>query len=148
MEHQKIKTLFKQLQKQKERRFPKKGEPLVAALTQGVYVIRDGAGRVVHVGRTLRGLKGIYQRLDNHLRGQSSFADGHLKGDGSRLRDGYTFQYLEGQDNRERALLEYFATAWHCPELGRGRFSSPQNRKREWLKPPRGRSSILVRGTS
>ncbi|HXI70953.1 MAG TPA: hypothetical protein VNN22_11420 [Verrucomicrobiae bacterium] len=36
-------------------------------------------------------------------------------GDGSILRDGYTFQFLAVSDDRKRALLEYFATAWHCP---------------------------------
>jgi hypothetical protein len=31
------------------------------------------------------------------------------------------FQCMEIPDDRERALLEYYATAWHCPgHLGLG----------------------------
>lgn len=121
MERHGIKTLFERLQKQKADPFPKAGERLVAPTTHGVYVIRDPARKVVHVGRTLRGRNGLLQRLYQHLRGQSSFVQVHLKGNGSQLRGGYTFQYLEVPDDRERALLECFATAWHCPEhLGVG----------------------------
>ena len=51
----------------------------------------------------------------------SSFVIVHLRSDGKALREGYTFQYLEVPNERERALLEHFATAWHCPEhLGLG----------------------------
>jgi hypothetical protein len=79
------------------------------------------ARRVVHVGRTLRGHNGLKQRLVNHLRGQSSFVQAHLKGKASRLRDEYTFQYLEVPDDRKRALLECLAIASYCPEhLGLG----------------------------
>jgi hypothetical protein len=42
-------------------------------------------------------------------------------GEGKKLRKGFTFQYLEVPNDRERALLEHRATAWHCPaHLGVG----------------------------
>ncbi len=121
MERHGIKTLFERLQKQETCHFPKAGERLVAPPTHGVYVIRDPSRKVVHVGRTVRGRNGLLQRLYQHLRGQSSFVQVHLNGNCSQLRGGYTFQYLEVPDDRERALLECFATAWLCPEhLGVG----------------------------
>jgi hypothetical protein len=108
--------MLKKLGKQPKHSFPQLREHLAAPATHGVYVIRDSAQTVVHVGRTYRGRNGLSQRLYNHLRGQSSFVQVYLHGHGSDLRDGYTFQYLEVPDNRERALLEDFATAWHCPK--------------------------------
>ncbi len=121
MERKRIERLFAQLQKQPTCRFPKAGDELVAPAEHGVYVIRDRRNKVVHVGRTVRGRKGISQRLYNHLRGQSSFVNAHLDGHGERLRTGYTFQFLKVADDRERALLEYFATARLCPvHLGLG----------------------------
>jgi hypothetical protein len=121
MECREIKSLFKQLQKQKPFPFPKKGESLNVSNKHGVYVIRDSAQIVVHVGRSISGVEGLYQRLKDHLNGNSSFARNYLDGKGSQLRNAYTFQYLEVQDERQRALLEHFATAWHCPKhLGLG----------------------------
>lgn len=120
MECQQIKALFKQLQKQKKFPFPAVGNIPDVPETQGVYVIRDSAQRVVHVGRTLRGCAGLRQRLNDHLQGRSSFVRNYLI-DRTLLRNGYTFQYLPVQDNRQRALLENLTTAWHCPaHLGLG----------------------------
>jgi hypothetical protein len=101
--------------------FPKHRQRLDAPDVHGVYVIRDPMRRVTHVGRTYRGQAGLFQRLRNHLSAQSSFVLVYLKGDATKLRDGFTFQYLEVPNDRERALLEHFATAWHCPaHLGVG----------------------------
>jgi hypothetical protein len=126
MEPQEIETLLEQLDNQKSYPFPKIGQPVDAPKTQGVYIIRDSATKVVHVGRTHRGHSGLFQRLYQHLRGQSSFVQAHLDGIGSRLREGYTFQYLEVPDGRRRALLEHLATARHCPEhLGLGAQKPP-----------------------
>jgi hypothetical protein len=121
MERQEIESLFEEFEKETIYPFPQAGEPLDVPSKQGVYVIRNPAGQVVHVGRTLRGRGGLSQRLNNHLRGQSSFVQTHLEGDASRLRDGYTYQYLEVPDDRKRALLECLAIASHCPQhLGVG----------------------------
>ena len=129
MERHRIKRLFHALAKQRRRAFPPAGRRLDVPSSHGVYVIRDPRGSVVHVGRTHRGQSGLSQRLNNHLRGQSSFVNVYLRRHGGRLRRGYTFQYLEVPDHRERALLEHFATSWHCPKhLGVG---LPRHRKRK-----------------
>jgi hypothetical protein len=121
MERHRIRKLFLQLDKQEKRRFPKPGQSVEAPRTHGVYVIRNLPGNVLHVGRSHRGYSGLKQRLYDHLQGRSSFVDEYLQGQGSRLRKGYTFQYLEVPIDRERALLEHFATAWYCPKhLGLG----------------------------
>jgi hypothetical protein len=49
------------------------------------------------------------------LCGRSSFTYYFLDGDGSRLREGYSYQYLEVADARHRALLEALAVGWLCP---------------------------------
>jgi hypothetical protein len=43
--------------------------------------------KVLHVGRTPRGKKGLRQRLNNHLHAGSSFTLKYLDGHGARLRD-------------------------------------------------------------
>jgi hypothetical protein len=81
-----------------------------------VYIIRKEE-TVLHVGRTLRGRDGIHQRLKNHLHGSSSFTNEYLKGNGAILReDACTYQYLELEDPRKRALLEALAVGTLCPK--------------------------------
>ncbi len=111
-EAQRIQNLFDDLDKQPKHPFPKSGNPK-ASNEQGVYVLRNAEGIVAHVGRTYRGK--LNQRLGDHLQAKSSFTKIHLKRKGSDLRNGYTYQFLEVCDDRERALLEYLATALHCP---------------------------------
>ena len=116
-----IHRLLGRLKRQPQHPFPARGVRLEAPNSHGVYVIRDAAGRVVHVGRTMRGQNGLRQRLGNHLQAQSSFVISYLKGRGKRLRNGYTYQYLEVAESRNRVLLEYAATVWYCPiHLGDG----------------------------
>jgi hypothetical protein len=105
-----IKRLLKDLRKQPLKKFPKTGGP-DAPREQGVYVIFNAQGGVVHVGRTLRGKRGIFQRLCDHLATRSSFTNQYppLKGDGANLRKGYKFSCLSVTDNRDRALLEALA---------------------------------------
>jgi excinuclease UvrABC nuclease subunit len=120
-ERSRISKLLRRLHRQPLRRFPALHEQLDAPNAQGVYVLRDPKRKVLHVGRTLRGKNGLRQRLKNHLNAASSFVIAHLRGNGKRLRSGYTFQYLEVPNSRERILLEYAATVWHCPKhLGDG----------------------------
>jgi hypothetical protein len=114
-ELKKIETLFDALMAQPVLIFPLVGETLEATVGQGVYVILDRKNRPVHVGRMLRGKKGIAQRLHNHLRAQSSFTVQYLKGDGSKLRGAYRFRFLEVADSRSRALLEAYAIGHLCP---------------------------------
>lgn len=107
---------FKELMASPLLAFPKVGIPLDAPRTQGVYVIYDPKRVVAHVGKTIRGKKGLLQRLRNHLQAQSSFVINHLNSRGARLRRGYTFRCLPVESARERALLEFFAIAELCPE--------------------------------
>jgi hypothetical protein len=115
-ERREVIVLFRQLRRQPAIPFPQPRQRLKAPYARGVYLICDPGGRVVHVGRTPRAKNGLHQRLSDHLAGRSSFVHDHLQQDGSRLRAGYTFQYLEVEDTRKRALLEAFATAWLCPD--------------------------------
>ncbi len=80
-----------------------------------VYIIYNPEGIVEHVGRSVRGRKGLVQRLTNHLYGNSSFVIKHLSGKGKKLRQGYQFQYLEIEDDRKRALVECLAAGELCP---------------------------------
>jgi len=120
-EERKIKQLFRQLNSSRVYKFPPRGEDLIAPIEQGIYVIYDTKGLVVHVGRTQRGENGLRQRLNNHLRDQSSFAKSFLGKNGNRLRVGYKFRYLIIKDSRERALVEALAIGKLCPRhLGLG----------------------------
>jgi hypothetical protein len=63
----------------------------------------------------------------------SSFARAHFHGAGSDLRKGYTFQYLDVEDDRARALLESCAIWWLCPQhlgLGAGKPRADERRER------------------
>jgi hypothetical protein len=108
--------LFGQLCKQLKHSFPKPRRSLDATSKHGVYIIRKDK-TVLHVGRTLRREDGLDGRFNDHLHGSSSFTDKYLKGKGSILREnGYTYQYLEVEDPRKRALLEAYAIGILCPE--------------------------------
>ena len=119
----KIKKLFLKLRKSQNLNFPQKHKPFNCITeNQGVYVIAEDNGEVLHVGRTRGGKNGIKQRLQNHLHGASSFSKKYLKKKNISLRESnYTYQYLEIEDARDRALLEAFAIAILCPKhLGVG----------------------------
>ena len=115
-ESQKIKELLDALLASEPFAFPKEREALKAPLKQGVYLILNSRGTVVHVGRTLRGKRGLYQRLRNHLNAASSFTKIYLNGDGSKLRSGYKYKYLVLADPRKRALVEALAIGVLCPK--------------------------------
>jgi excinuclease UvrABC nuclease subunit len=115
-----IESLLNDLKKQKPFSF----EKISASKKHGVYLINDSDGRVLHVGRTVTAKNGLNQRLSNHRNGKSSFVKNYLKGDVEKLRCNFTFQYIEVEDDRSRALLEYLSIAWFCPiHLGLGRVS-------------------------
>lgn len=121
LERQSVENLFKELCDQVSQQFPQPKKELNAPLKPGVYVIRKGKD-VLHVGRTLRAKYGIWQRLYNHLHGQSSFTWEYLKGKVDILREGCTYQYLIVKDERLRALLEAYAIGRLCPKhLGLGK---------------------------
>lgn len=91
-ERENIKRLFANLCKQPVFQFPKERERLTAPSDSGVYIIRK-EDIVLHVGRSVRGKEGLYQRPKNHLHGSSSFTNKYLRGSDAALRDGqYTYQ--------------------------------------------------------
>jgi hypothetical protein len=116
-EPQQIERLLRTLNKQPKVPFPVPRARLLAPHTQGVYVIRNSRGRVMHVGRSHRGKKGLHQRLTDHLAGKSSFVGSYWERYRAvpKFRKGYTFQYLEVVDSRHRLLLEYLATVRLSP---------------------------------
>ena len=125
IEHEEINALYNRLVQRPLIPFPKLREQIKIPATHGTYIIRDAENCVLHVGRTLRGKEGLRQRFKNHLYGQSSFVEVHMANDGGTLRQGHTFQYLEVSNDRQRALLEHFATARLCPRhLGLGAASN------------------------
>jgi hypothetical protein len=116
-----VKAKLSRLAKSSIMRFPIAGKKLAAPDIQGVYVIYDPKGRVAHVGRTVRGKRGLYQRLNNHLHGRSSFVIKALNGKGAKLRNGFKFRFIAIEESRLRALLEAFAIGQLCPDhLGDG----------------------------
>jgi hypothetical protein len=118
-EPREVADLFNELMGTHQEKFPEAGKrkALAAPGSRGVYVIYDPSGCVVHVGRTPSGKGGIAQRLQNHLNSASSFTEKYppLKGNGSKLRDGYTFRCLPVPNDRIRALLEAYAIGHLCP---------------------------------
>lgn len=111
-----VRALLNRLERAPMTRFPKRGERICAPDKHGVYVVYSPrARRVVHVGRTYRGAVGLRRRLKNHLHRQSSFTSEYLKGNGDKLRHGYTFRCLPVAAPRIRALLENYATGSLCP---------------------------------
>src|SRR5688572_1729124 len=92
-EQSSIRKLFLQLRKAPLISFPQVGQPLAISDKHGVYIIYSPRGAILHVGRTLRGKKGLRQRINNHLHGASSFTIQFLKGKGSKLRENYKFSF-------------------------------------------------------
>lgn len=121
LESRKVERLFKELCRAPLFRFPERGPPSQAPERHGVYAILSPRRKVLHVGRTTRGKRGLYQRLNNHLLNGSSFTAHYLKGDGRRLRGAFLYRFLEVPGPRTRALLEAYAIGKLCPEhLGIG----------------------------
>lgn len=111
-----IKKLFDLLIIQSKHSFPVPYHSIDAPTNHGVYIIYKKE-EVLHVGRTIRGIEGLRQRLKNHLHGKSSFTRAYLKGIGGKLRENiYAFRYLEVSDPRERALLEAYSIGILCPK--------------------------------
>jgi len=124
-ESKKIEKLFHALVGLPLQRFPLVGGRLQISSKHGVYIIYGPQNQVLHVGRTVRGRKGLAQRLRNHLHGASSFAIKYLGGKGSKLRGTHKFACIEVSDPRTRALLESYAVGHLCPKhLGMGEIAA------------------------
>jgi hypothetical protein len=119
-ENNQIANLFHKLLQKSYNYFPEKG-PVKITENHGVYILYDKNKVVVHVGRTIKGKKGLNQRLTNHLNNSSSFGKRYLNGQGHKLRNGFGFRILEIQDHRIRTLLEALAIGTLCPKhIGTG----------------------------
>lgn len=119
---QKVKDRYKELKDKPKEPFPQLGEKLDVTTKQGVYIIWKG-DKPLHVGRTTGGKDGLWQRLKNHLNGQSSFVEKCLLGDRYILRNGsYSYQCHIVKDAKLRAFLEAYATGILCPaHIGLGK---------------------------
>jgi len=116
-----IEKLYKELIDSKKFQFPHKGSSVNAPTQKGVYIILNKNQKVVHVGCTPRGKYGIWQRLENHLQGLSSFADQYLDGNGRRLRNGYLYQFKIVSKPKDLKYLEALAIGKLCPKhIGKG----------------------------
>jgi hypothetical protein len=121
-----VKAKFAELIHSPLRCFPQSGARFTETNKRGVYVIYGPRGKVLHVGGTPRGKRGIFQRLFNHLHGQSSFTNKSQflkKHGGSRLKDRYTYvrehctyRCLPIQNERLRVVLEAYAIGHLCPD--------------------------------
>lgn len=117
----KIDKLCKELFRQEACVFPERYRPLDAPTEQGVYIITDARGKVLHVGKTDRAKNGLRQRLNNHLQGQSSFTKAYFNGAGHKLRGKCKYKCIVVSDPRTRTLLEAYAVSHFCPaHLGTG----------------------------
>jgi hypothetical protein len=96
-------------------RFPPSGDRLDAPDKHGVYVIVHRRRGVLHVGRTVSGKRGLFQRLQNHLHGRSSFTVQFAFPEGIDVRAECRFRYITLASARSRALLEAYAVGFLCP---------------------------------
>ncbi len=120
-EQQDVRRRFARLMRAKRYRFPSHRERLFAPPHHGVYVVFGPGNRILHVGRTVRGKRGLLQRLTDHLRGNSSFTASSFQRDGSKLRGKCSYAFLTIKDARSRVLLESYAVGFLCPKhLGLG----------------------------
>ena len=113
-EPEEVLKLHKELLKSKRYDFPKTGKVHVSQ-QQGVYIIFNQENEVLHVGKTDRAKKGLNQRLQNHLRNQSSFSKKYLKPNSINIRLAGRFKYLEIKDDRLRTFVEALTVGKLCP---------------------------------
>ena len=119
-EPQNIKQLHNQLVKSTFHEFPIKGK-IQASTKQGVYIVYDDLLRPLHVGKTNGAKNGLNDRLQNHVWNQSSFSKLYMQKNKIVLRAWGKFQFLELEDDRERALLEALTAGLLCPaHIGTG----------------------------
>jgi hypothetical protein len=114
-EAKRIQRLFQRLRAQPRFRFPNEG-PLDITCDKGVYIIYSLRGIVLHVGNTPSGKKGLCQRLNNHIYGQSSFVKNYMRPLKLSVRNKCKYQLLKVSKPRDRALLESFACGMLCPK--------------------------------
>jgi GIY-YIG catalytic domain-containing protein len=139
IEFEEIKKLFDELRGSWEYFFSEKGKPCLendaedgCLGQQGVYVIRNQRGTVLHVGRTV--CRSLRDRLNDHLKGNSSFTQYYnwFEGDASKLyQRRCTFQFLVEENDEKRAILEAYTTGRLCPRhIGTGQKTHGSSRRK------------------
>lgn len=111
-----VQDLLQELLSQPLTAFPKRGERLQCSCERGVYIVYRDDGSVLHVGNTPRGKDGLFGRLDDHLRGRSSFTRELFNRKGHLLREGHSYRCLPVDKPRMRVLLQALAIGVLCPE--------------------------------
>jgi hypothetical protein len=121
-----VKGKFAELLRSPLHSFPGSRQRFKETDKRGVYVIYSPRGKVLHVCGTPRGQRGIWQRLGNHLHGQSSFTNKSnylwryggrtLKDRCTYVREHCSYRYLAIEDERLRVLLEAYAIGHLCPD--------------------------------
>ena len=123
----KISSLHNQLLNSNTYSFPS-SRKVDVSLWQGVYIIYNKKGKILHVGRTRGGEDGLNQRLYNHLTNNSSFSKNYLRAHQIKLRQIGRFKYIKVDNARVRALLEALTTGKLCPvHLGTGKKGLTEN---------------------
>lgn len=119
-ESEEIMNLHKTLVQSKQYTFPTKGKVKISE-KHGVYIVYSPADKVLHVGNTPSGKKGLNQRLYNHVTRTSSFSREYLKPQNISLRNSYKYRVIEISSPRKRALLEALTAGLLCPaHIGTG----------------------------
>lgn len=120
-EHARLSSLLRKLTSAPRVEFPLRGQLLKAPTDKGVYIIYGPTGKILHVGSTPRGRRGLAQRLRNHMHGISSFTRKNPERWRQILKAKCKFSYLVVKKDRDRALLEALAIGALCPEhIGTG----------------------------
>ncbi|MBX2963726.1 MAG: hypothetical protein KF687_14540 [Cyclobacteriaceae bacterium] len=119
-ESDEIMNLYKTLIQSDQYTFPSKGKVKISE-KHGVYIVYSPTDKVLHVGNTPSGKKGLNQRLYNHVTRTSSFSRVYLKPQNISLRNGYKYRVIEISSPRKRALLEALTAGLLCPaHIGTG----------------------------
>ena len=115
-EHTRLSSLLQKLTSAPHIEFPLRGQALKTPTEKGVYIIFGPTGKILHVGSTPRGRRGLAQRLRNHTHGISSFTRKNPKRWRQILNGKCKFSFLIVEKDRDRALLEALAIGTLCPE--------------------------------
>lgn len=119
-EPEEIMNLHKALIQSDQYTFPTKGKVKVSE-KHGVYIVYSPADKVLYVGNTPSGEKGLDQRLYNHVTGASSFSKQYLEPQNISLRSGYKYRIIELSSPRKREPLEALTAGLLCPvHIGTG----------------------------
>ena len=113
-EGKKIKKLFRRLCKSEHVVIPKEGR-IELPETEGVYILLNKKDDVLLVGKTEGGKGGLRARINTQLFGTSPFRKLFLTPSETDIRKKHYLQYLAIESERDRILVEAYATGKLCP---------------------------------